>query len=221
MDLLKALFLGNSYTYCNKLPWIVSELAKSAGKTLEVNMVTEGGVDFEWHFNNQETLKAIKETAWDIVVLQNHSMGAVKQREKMHQYGLILNGEIQKRGAQAVFFMTWARQHIPAMQKEITEAYSDLAKEAGAKVAPVGIAWENALKADPDLILHTEDKSHPNPVGSYLAACVFYSTFYQASPEGLTGNITVDGEKIVELQDTNALSLQSIAWETVQGFKLD
>ena len=103
------------------------------------------------------------------------------------------------------------------MQREITEEYSDLAKKTGAKVAPVGIAWENALKANPDLILHTEDKSHPNPVGSYLAACVFYSTFYQASPGSLTGKIEVDGEKIVELQDENALSLQSIAWEAVQA----
>jgi hypothetical protein len=131
--------------------------------------------------------------------------------------GLALAGEVQKRGAQVVFFMTWARQHIPEMQKEITEAYTQLAKKAGARIAPVGVAWEKALKADPQLVLHREDKSHPNSVGSYLAACVFYSTFYGASPAGLTGTITVDEERIVDLPDSDAEFLQSIAWETVEA----
>lgn len=53
MDMLKALFIGNSYTYCNNMPWIVSKLADSADvpKTLEVEMVSQGGVTLEWHFN--------------------------------------------------------------------------------------------------------------------------------------------------------------------------
>jgi len=220
MDTLKALFIGNSYTYCNKMPWIVSELAKSSGKTLEVEMVTQGGVSFEWHFKNQETLSTARKSAWDFIVLQNHSLGAVKHKEKMKKYGLALHSEVQKHAKRTVFYMTWARQHIPEMQAEITGAYTSLARQTGAEVAPVGIAWKNALKADSALILHTSDKSHPNPAGSYLAACVFYSTFYQLSPEGLTGKITVDDEDIIDLDDKKSLFLQSTAWKTVQAFEL-
>ena len=220
MDSLKALFIGNSYTYCNKMPWIVSKLAESSGKTLEVKMVTKGGVSFEWHFNNPETLSTAGKTAWDFIVLQNHSLGAINQKEKMQKYGLALCQEVQKHAKRTVFYMTWARQHIPEMQAEITEAYTSLARQTGAEVAPVGIAWENALKADPKLILHTSDKSHPNPAGSYLAACVFYSTFYQSSPEGLAGKITVDDGDVVNLDDSKSLFLQSIAWKTVQEFEL-
>ena len=200
------------------MPWIVSKLAESSGKTLRVDMVTHGGVDFEWHFNNQDTLKAIREDEWDIVVLQNKSTGPVQGKKKMLQFGLALNDEIRKCGAQTVLYMTWARQHIPEMIEEIAEAYTSLAERIGAKVAPAGIAWKNALNANPDLILHTEDKSHPNPGGSYLTACVFYSTFYSISPEGLTGRVSMDGEKIVDLPDSEAGFLQSIAWETVRSF---
>jgi hypothetical protein len=220
MDPHKALFVGNSYTFCNKLPWIVSELASSSGSALEVDMVVKGGVDYEWHFNNQETLEAIRKSDWDFIVLQNRSLGPIEEKEKMLKYGTKLHREVQKTGAETVLYMTWARQHIPEMQKEITEAYISLAKEIGAKIAPVGLAWENALKADNKLLLHTEDKSHPNPKGSYLAACVFYSTFYDASPEGLTGEIVIDGENRIHLTDKEAGFFQSIAWKTVQNFEL-
>jgi hypothetical protein len=198
------------------MPWIVSGLVESSGKTLDVDMVTKGGVSFEWHFNNQETLDAIAETDWDFVVLQNNSLGPIQSRKEMHKYGTALNDKVRERGAQTILYMTWARQHIPEMQEGITEAYLSLARKISARVAPVGIAWRNAFDADTDLTLHTSDKSHPNPMGSYLAACVFYSTFYNESPEGLTGNIVIDEGKTIDLTDDRAKFLQTIAWETVQ-----
>ena len=195
---------------------MVSKLAESSGKRLSVELATQGGVSFEWHFNNQETLAAIRKTAWDIVVLQNRSLGPIENREKMLEYGVALNNEARKRGAEVVLYMTWARQHIPDMQEAITEAYFSLAKKIGAKVAPVGMAWKKAFSEDPDLTLHIDDKSHPHPAGSYLAACVFYSTFYNTSPEGLTGNIAVDDRQIIDLSEDRARFLQSVAWRTVQ-----
>jgi hypothetical protein len=215
MNSLKVLFIGNSYTFCNKMPWIVSKLAELAQRTLVVDMVTQGGVSLEWHANNKETLNAIEKGNWDVVVLQDRSLGPIESRDKMHQFGMELNERIQEVGAETVLYMTWARQHIPEMIDDLAVAYISLAKKINAKVAPVGIAWKNALDANPELILHTEDKSHPTPIGSYLTACIFYSTFYNASPEGLTGKIIIDDEKIVDLSDEDALFLQKIAWKTV------
>jgi len=215
MNSLKALFIGNSYTFCNKMPWIVSKLAESAQRNFVVDMVTQGGVSLEWHANNKETLNAIEKGNWDVVVLQDRSLGPIESRDKMHQFGMELNEHIQEVGAETVLYMTWARQHIPEMIDDLAVAYISLAKKINAKVAPVGIAWKNALDARPDLILHTEDKSHPTPIGSYLTACIFYSTFYNTSSEGLTGKIVIDDEKIVDLSDEDALFLQKIAWKTV------
>jgi hypothetical protein len=215
MNSLKVLFIGNSYTFCNKMPWIVSKLAESAQRTLVVDIVTQGGVSLEWHANNQETLNAIEKDDWDVVVLQDRSLGPIESRDKMHQFGEELNERIHEVGAETVLYMTWARRHIPEMIDDLADAYISLAKKINAKVAPVGIAWKNALEVRPDLILHTEDKSHPTSIGSYLTACIFYTTFYNSSPEGLTGKIIIDDEKIVDLSDEDALFLQKIAWETV------
>src|SRR5436305_2000886 len=76
-------------------------------------------------------------------------------------------------------------------QSAITKAYQELGKELKAKVAPVGIAWEMALKAERQLALHDPDKKHPNAAGTYLAACVIYGTIYGKSPEGLPGKIAM------------------------------
>ncbi|MBD3185094.1 hypothetical protein GF312_22625 [Candidatus Poribacteria bacterium] len=217
MPITKALFIGNSYTFCNKMPWIVSKLAESAGKQLEVEMVTQGGVDFQWHINNQETLDAIDKDIWDFIVLQNHSLAAVEKRDDMIKYGDMLIQRTQETKAKTVLFMTWARQHIPEMIEDIVGAYTELAEKNNTIIAPVGLAWKKALEADKALILHTEDKSHPNPLGSYLVACVFYSTFYNASPEGLAGRIEIDGETIVDLPDSQAAFLQSTAWFATGG----
>jgi hypothetical protein len=81
----------------------------------------------------------------------------------------------------------WARKNRPDTQKAITEAYTHIAREINSIVAPVGLAWERAVKETPELTLYHEDQSHPGPAGTYLAASVFYAIFYGKSPEGLTG----------------------------------
>jgi hypothetical protein len=79
-----------------------------------------------------------------------------------------------------------------------------------AQIAPVGDAWQAARKADPKLMLHSKDQKHPTPAGAYLAACVFYATIYEKSPEWLPGSIG-------KLTDDEARALQTIAWKTVQA----
>ena len=85
------------------------------------------------------------------------------------------------------------------MQAGLNRACFSIAKQLRATVAPVGVAWRDALAADPELVLHTADKSHPNPAGFCLAACVFYATLLGKSPEGLPGQLVRNGKPLVKL----------------------
>ena len=67
MDIMKVLFIGNSYTYCNNLPGMLQDLSNAAGKTLETAMVASGGKTLEWHWYNPETLDAIDDSV-DLVM---------------------------------------------------------------------------------------------------------------------------------------------------------
>jgi len=213
---LEILFIGNSYTYYHEMPLIVAGLAEAAGgPKIEAARHTAPSCSFERHVEQTGAVEAIGRRNWDLVVLQEKSTRPVDDPLLMHQYARKLHAEIDRRGAKAVFYLTWARQHRPAMQDGLNEAYFAIARELHVPVAPVGLAWQSALAADGQLVLHTEDRSHPNPAGSYLAACVFHATLFGSGPEGLPGRIESGGEMLVDIEPGLALRLQRIAWETV------
>jgi hypothetical protein len=208
---LRILFIGNSYTYVNDLPKMLAALAE-AGKQRPVVSAREtpGGCSLEKHWKDGKALKKIQAGPWDYIVLQEHSLRPLTDRPKMFEYAAKLEAEIKQHKAKTLLYQTWARQNTPERQPELSKAYLDLGKQLGARVVPVGMAWEQALKEDPKRALHSKDKSHPSPAGTYLAACVFYATLYGKSPEGLPG-------RVAGLDDTEARRLQAAAWQTVRA----
>jgi hypothetical protein len=215
---LRVLFIGNSYTFYNGgLGTIVQSLASAmpGGRRFEFVEVTTGGQTLEGHWREGKALAEIRKGKWDYVVLQEHSLRPVQEREKMWQYAKMFDAEIRKVGARTVFYETWARKNRPEMQAILDAAYGGLAKEVAALVAPAGLAWERVLKVKPEMALHVSDLSHPTPAGSYLNACVFYSTFFGQSCEGLPRRIKdAAGKVLFELSEPEAKVLQRAAVET-------
>jgi hypothetical protein len=210
-DEVQVLFIGNSLTAGNDLPKMVAELAR-AGKQrpLRYERETPGGRTLEKHWQDGKALALIQSRQWDFVVLQEQSQAPLLKRESMFEHGKKFDAEIRQRGAKTILYMTWALQNKPEDQAALSKAYLDLSRELKAQIAPVGDAWQAALKADPKLMLHSKDQKHPTPAGTYLAACVFYATIYEKSPEGLPGSIS-------KLTDDEARTLQTVAWKTVQA----
>jgi hypothetical protein len=215
---LRVLFIGNSYTFFNGgLGTIVQSMAAAmpGGRRFEFIEVTKGGQTLEGHWREGRALAEIRKGKWDYVVLQEHSLRPVQEREKMWQYAKQFDAEIRKVGARTVFYETWARKNRPEMQAILDAAYGGLAKEVAGLVAPAGLAWERVLKAKPEMALHVADLSHPTPAGSYLNACVFYSTFFGQSCEGLPRRIKdAAGKVLFELSEVEAKVLQRAAVET-------
>ena len=216
---MRVLFLGNSFThFYGGQALVLEQLARAGGETRPAicRMVAVSQQDFAGHWRDGESLRRIREGRWDYVVLQDHSLGPLLQRENMFQYGRLLDSEIRKVGAKTVFFLTWAPKYEPENQAALTEAYTELAGELDAEVAPVAIAWRNAVRADPSIELYDGDGKHPNEAGVYLTSCVFYAMFYgRLLPEPLPGTIRADGKPWVEVNELEARFLQRIAAETV------
>lgn len=223
----KVLFVGNSYTYGNNLPGLVESLANANGDNLIKDQNTPGGYTFNQHSSNATTLNKIAADEWDFVVLQAQSQepsfppGQVASQTK--PYAEILCDSVYSNNACStpLFFMTWGRengdqQNCPnytplctyeGMQQRLRETYLDMATENNASVAPVGMAWKKVREDFPSIGLYTSDESHPNINGSYLAACVFYTTIFNKSAVGNTFTSTLDS--------LTAFRLQTIASATV------
>src|SRR5689334_12604812 len=214
---LRVLFIGNSYTFFNGgLGAIVQSMAAAIPGTrrFEFVEVTKGGQTLEGHWRDGKALAEIRKGKWDYVVLQEHSLRPVQEREKMWQYAKLFDGEIRKVGAKTIFYETWARKNRPEMQALLDSAYGGIAKEVAATVAPAGLAWERVLKAKPDMKLHIADLSHPTPAGSYLNACVVYQTILGRAPEGLPRTLKdAAGKVLVNLTEADAALLQHAAAE--------
>jgi hypothetical protein len=217
--MMKVLFIGNSYTGCNDLPGMLRGLAGPAGHILFTQTAADWGKSLDWHTRQPKTLDAMTSDHWDYVVLQDHSLSAIDSPTRFREAVLELNRLIRSVNATPVLFVTWARQHKPEMQDPITATYTRAAEEIDAILAPVGPAWRRALAARPQLILHTDDRSHPTKLGTYLAACVFYATLYEESPVGLPHRLDPDGPAAAKIDRDVATFLQTTAWQSVMPLR--
>jgi hypothetical protein len=105
--------------------------------------------------------------------------------------------------ARIITYMTWGRRYggqqcdpsgtycspvfadFNHMQDSLTSAYLEISEQLNIQCAPVGITWQNILN-DTTLILHSNDNSHPNIDGSYVAALTIFSSTWKQSSFGLT-----------------------------------
>jgi len=214
---MNVLFIGNSYTFCNGLPFMLGDLAKSRGRTVATRKVTKGGVTLRWHSRNPETLDAIAEGGWDFVVLQDQSLAPIERPDMLLGAAIDLAARIRSTGGEPVLYMTWARQHAPETQDAIADAYNRVGAEIDARVAPVGVAWGRSLAAHPGITLHTADRSHPTVEGSYLAACVFHATLLGETPVGLPNGFRAADDAAGAVGAEEAALLQKVAWASVAG----
>jgi hypothetical protein len=208
---MRVLFIGNSYTYFNDLPWLTQQLAESAKETriLETEMVVAGGATLKSHWKQGQALRLLKAKHWDYVVLQEQSTLPITNPQEMYKYASLFDAEIKRVNSQTVFYLTWAKQNQPETQQMLTNSYMNIAKELKAKVAPVGIVWQKIPEKNLKLNLYSSDQSHPSPIGSYVAACVFYTTFYGNSPVGLSRRIySTDSSNS---QESNKIELESLS----------
>ena len=225
---LDVLFIGNSYTYANNMPQMVSEIALSFGDTLNFESSTPGGATFNVHSTNINTLNKISQKPWDYVVLQAQSQepsfSPNQVANDVFPYAQILIDSIESNSTctEPIFFMTWGRkygdqqncQFYPpictylGMQQRLRESYLDMTFNHSATCSPVGICWKESIAQDSTLNLFSPDNSHPSIHGSYLAACAFYSTIFKKPSLG--------SDYIPNGIDTSAaIFLQTIASNTV------
>lgn len=202
-DPQRILFIGNSYTGVNKLPDVFLELVKDSGRPAPVvKSSTPGGRTLKQHLAIAGSVKLIEEGGWDVVVLQGQSQepAIAEKDESVRKEFLEGAAELCKcvraksPKARILFYETWARHAdywtIPGkkgpdvganpkeMQERLRKWYGVVAKGNGAIFVPCGDAWELNYASAASLRLHTKDNSHPEFIGTYLNALIFFGKIY-------------------------------------------
>jgi hypothetical protein len=195
------LFIGNSFTYFYNLPQVVAAMAESQNIHIDVRGSTVGGANLKDHWlgrKETKTRELLENEKWDYVVLNNFSLGPIKEADRFREYNFKFIELIREKGAIPVLMQTWAYKEKPEMQKILTKSYREIANETKTDLVPCGELFELSNKMNPSLNLFFDHK-HPSSNGTYLLGLAFYKYFTAMSTAQIPKNISMkdnNGDKL-------------------------
>jgi len=229
----RVLFFGDSAIF-----WVdkyFPELAASGDPPIQVESkaATIGGAPLQAHWESKlAEIDEIRAGKWDVVVLEEDLGDDWPNRAtEMPEYARKFHEVIDKAGAEMVLVMLYPDTTVKSpTTQDFARVLRQSGTELGVKVAPLGLAFQRALQARPDLDLYALDGDHQSPSGYYLTLAVLYATIFDRSPVGLSYRMEdVDPYSFEAnqwsmhrgwtLTDQDALFLQRVAWETVQDYQ--
>lgn len=208
----RILFIGNSYTSVNNLPEMVQQIYASVGESVSVTMEAPGGYTFQQHCVS--TMSTIQSGGYDFVVLQEQSQlpsfpeGQFMQQSYPYAQQLCEAIRLYNPDVSIAFYMTWGRkngdaqncQYYPplctyeGMDSLLFARYMMMAQDNHTCISPVGATWHYVRDHYPEIDLYQSDESHPAYVGSYIAACCFYTLLTSRNPMDIAWNGSLDNQ---------------------------
>lgn len=173
----KILFVGNSHTYMNDMPFLFKEVfERSCREVCDVTMLAYSGRDLEWHRKEYFSLRfALLYGNYDYCVIQQAAHPFPEKSTTMENGREIID-LCRKTGTIPVLYMTWAEKAYPENQKKMIDVYTELAEESGALLAKAGIVWQSVRQEAPEIDLFFKDGEHASPYGDLLIAAVLCRT---------------------------------------------
>lgn len=222
----RLLIIGNSYTFCNDLPALLQAMANADRQLMQVDSYTAGAMSLRGFLNSPQHRKGLgmlEKGNYDYILLQDQSQTPAYKPEETLDSVQRWSDLARKHGAKPVLFMTWAHAEQTSgkvrlqisMHEDTALTYCNAAIQSKARVAPVGEAWRRWYAKHPNSPLHTDDMSHPTPEGTYLAACVIYSTITGRSATAIPVRLK---NSPVRIPAAKARELQKIAAATLKNF---
>ena len=217
----QVLFIGNSLTFWNDLPGVLTALIDSAGAgSALINSLAVGGFSLEDHWKQGTARNAIALGGWDVVVLQQGASASPEGRQLLLEYTQLFSDDAAAVGASTALYMVWPSASRIDDFDDVSQSYLLAAEQVGGLLYPVGEAWRIAWQRDPDLELYDSDGIHPNRAATYLAALVMFQQLTGRSPIGLPPRVALPNLNTVGAPDSVAALLQEVALEANASFAL-
>ena len=185
---VRALFIGNSLTYENNLPAMIEAVAASAGLKGRVACRGVAMPDFGLAGTlgsggracgaSERPMDARRPAAGALV-----AAGLAGDPPRIHEEVCVRGRRRRERkssstacGRHAIGSTSWTTWSSRTGSPPRTSAGS---------LVPVGEGWRAAWRQDPSLPLYAPDQFHPSPMGTYLAALMFFQHLTGKSVVGL------------------------------------
>ena len=220
------LFIGNSYLYYNDslhnhFKRMVEEYKNDFDGGASVKSSTIGGSRLKHHdverLIQPKAISAIEK--FELVILQGGSSESLNEANRMEfsYFAKKHIDAIKMNDSDAALYMTHAyvephKRFMKNQIKLISDTYTKIGNENQVLVIPVGMAFDRAYREKPNIKLHEPDGTHPNLLGTYLAACTVFASIYDKSPIG------IKYDYFGAINDQDKRFLQRIADETTSNY---
>lgn len=222
----RILFVGNSYLYYNDslhnhvrrmvLAAKLVEPSKLKYKSATISGAALFDHNIDWYL---EPGKLRVKNPFQLVILQGGSAAPWRKGrdEKFRETVAAFKQKIKKAGGEAALYMTHAyvaphQRANPDMINQIVKLYVSAGNQTNSLVIPVGLAFEEAYRRRPGMMLHKSfDGSHPDLLSTYLAAATVFASLY-GSPVGNPYDY------FGRLPKADVSFLQQVAKDTVDRF---
>ena len=181
---LRVLFVGNSLTYTNDLPAMVTRIAALDHRRLETRTVAQPNYSLADHLQSR-AFRAVLQERWDFVVLQQGPSSLPESRAQLiHDARTIADLLHQRSRATIALLMVWPPRARAHSWDRVIGSYTEAASAVDGLLIPAGLYLRQALRNDPTLPLLAEDGFHPTTAGTYLAALATYHAIAGRLPAG-------------------------------------
>lgn len=210
---LNLLFIGNSLTYVNDLPAVVSALGDSSGLRIAVRSHALPDYGLEDHWNEGLATRSIDGGGWNFVILQQGPSSLDASRANLIDYATRFGARIKASGATPALYAVWPELSRIGVFDRVSESYRQAAVAAGGLLLPCGEAWRAAWRHDSTLAFYSADGLHPTPLGTYAAALVIYRRVTGRTALGLPARLRTAAGAIVDVGAATALLVQQAVME--------
>jgi hypothetical protein len=179
---LRVLFIGNSLTYTNDLPRMVSRLASLDGRSCETTMIAAANYSLADHLESPRFRREIR-GKWDFVVLQQGPSSLDDSRQQLVRDTKAIAA---LSGSRIALLTVWPASNRVQVWERVAESYRVAAEAVDGLLIPAGVNLRLAMQQDPDLKLLGSDGFHPAVAGTYLAALTTYRALTGSLPAALS-----------------------------------
>ena len=211
------LFIGNSLTYTEDIPGLVSGLATAAGRPIPTASIAFPDFSLEDHWNRGDATRAIARGGWSFVVLQQGPSSLADSRVLLRRDTARFDKQIRAAGARTALYSVWPESTRQSAFPAVAESYQLAASDVGGIYLPVTEAWLDARRRDPSLPLYSGDGFHPSGHGAYLAALVIASVLTGASPQAMPARVVRTDGTVLVVAEPAATVLRAAASTAIAG----
>jgi len=199
------LFVGNSLTYTNDLPEMVTDIGKTIDQEIRVTSLCYPNYGLEDHWRDGQIKELLKSGRFEYVIFQQGPSSQAYGLSSLVEYGAKIGALARQHGAQPAYLMVWpALQYYYTFPKVISN-HEDAAGKNDAILIPAGKAWQQYRTGSFGEDLYSGDQFHPSVAGTLLTTLAIVHVLFPG----------LDSSEI-PYRKIKALGVSKATWERIR-----